>query len=899
MRNTLLKYKILSIFATVIILAACSTDKNTRVSRTYHNLTSYYNVYFNGKNAYKSGMKRIDASHKENYSLMIPVFKFSVKESARSSYGDMNKAIEKGSKCVYKHSITTKPKQKPGKKPTEKQKEFKKKNEFVKWVDDSYLLIGKANFIKGDYFPAIETFNFMIRQYGNNPIKYEAYMWMARTYIAMEKYNKADDFLSKLDADKDKIPEALIGPIAVTRADVNINKRAYAAAIIDLNEGISLTKNKKDRVRYLYLLAQLHQELAENKKAYEVYGQVIEMNPAYEMAFNAKINRASIFNSSAGDSKALQKQLRKMLKDDKNIDYRDQIYYALGNIEKGESHENEAIEFYNLSTQASTNNDYQKSLSYLSVADIYFSQPSYEESQVYYDSAVTYLSKEHPNFNTIKYKSDNLNELVLNMKTIAREDSLQRVASMSEEERNALIDKIISVIVKQEQLAKQREASMEYQYGGNRNNQTNQSTSGGKWYFYNPALLGQGEASFRKRWGDRKNEDNWRRKNKSDNSFENELESEESEEVKNQYSTKSREYYLVDLPLTDSAFLASTVKKEKAYYNLSTIYYEKFREIPLSIEGYNDLLKEYPETEYRLSIYYNLYKLYTADSRIALAQEYKEKIVLEFPGSDYAKILTNPEYYKELDKIENQVNFIYQATYKYFLNDNCVEVANNYHFVDSAYSESILVSKFALLNTLCEGRKGDSATFKVQLSKFITDYPGTEEIAYAQEVLYALDREQRVIELKIEEERVKEFGGDIAEGSFKDSMDVSMYNYDTSLPHYYLVVVNNLKADEKLIKFKLENFNLDYFGYLNFDVESELLSASYNMVLVKPFKNMKMAANYFESVVIAGEVLEDLEDEAYRTFIISSENYKLFMNDKSIARYQQFFDEHYSPGFTY
>jgi len=890
--DTIKKSRAIFLIALILFTGACSTKKNTGVTRTYHNVTSYYNVYYNGKEAFKDGVKKINTSYKDNYSLILPLFKFSNNDAVREAFGDMNRTIEKCSKCVRKHSITVKPKRKEGAKQDKTSKEFYEQKEFVHWIDDAYLLIGKAQFYKHDWYAGIETFSYIVREYADPAIKYEAYLWLGRTYVEMGKYDKAIEFLTKLETEKISLPESLVGPLAITHADIQIRQKQYESAIPYMVAGVANTKNKKDKVRYLYILAQLYQKIEERGKAYEIYGKVVDLNPDYEMTFNARINRASIFNAASEDSKPLKKELVKMLKDDKNFDFRDQIYYALGNIALNESDAEIAIKYFLLSANLSTLNPNQKALSYLAAADIYFDRPDYRNSQAFYDSAVSILTPEYPDYISVKNKSQNLNELVKNLVIIEREDSLQRIAGLSDSERNAVIDNIIAQLLeieKQEKelLALQQQDLVYLQQQGNEN--TNQE---GNWYFYNPGMMGMGMQEFKKKWGDRKLEDNWRRKNKNVVSFEDvSSESEKTaDSTKIIYSNKTRDYYLVDLPLNDSMLLASKEKIEKAYFDMASIYKDRFNDLPLSIEGFQNLLTRFPETEYRLSTYYNLYKLYALTKNFTLAEEYKAKIMNEYPQSEYAKVLGNPDYFKELEKVDNQVKFMYQATYKYFIANNCDEVNRTYQFVDSAFNQSTLLPKFAILSALCKGHTGDTLALKESLGKFKERFPESEEVNYANEVLAALERKPH--ELELEEAKKDEFGVELATAA-TDSIDLTIYTANPQQVHYYLLVVANQKADAKRVQFNLTNFNLDYYSFLEFDVTSELLSADYTCIVVKKFKNQSMANNYFEGVIIAGEVLQELTEDGYRDFVISAENYATFLKDKNLITYQKFFNQNY------
>lgn len=855
------------------------------MSRGYHNLTAYYNVYYNGNDAFKTGAEKVNKAYQDNYSVILPVFQYSNEEACRTAFAEMNRAIEKGSKCIQKHSITAKPKE------NKKNKFDPDQKEFVKWIDDSYLLIGKANFYKRDFYPAIETFNYLIKEYSNQPVKYEAYMWLARCYIEMKKLDKARDYLGAIVPDIDKIPKNLLGPYYMTWADAFLREQKFIEALPYLEKGVQNTSNKTLKARYFFIMAQVYHQVEENRKAYIAYGKVIDLNPAYQMTFNAKINRASIFNAEANDSKQLIRELNKMLKDEKNIDYRDQIYYALGNIALSEERIPDAVGFFKLSTQVSTSNDNQKGMSFLALAELYYTEPNYKNAQIYYDSTVTFLDHAYPDFAAIKRLNENLNELVFNLEIIHTQDSLQKMARMSEAERNVIIDKVIEGILVEEEQKRQLEAQDKQDLAFLEQTNSQAANEGGKWYFYNTQMMATGAAEFKKKWGNRKLEDDWRRKNKELVIGDQMVEVDTASASKaNSFSNKTRDYYLVDLPMTDSARLASSKKIEEAYFNIATIYKDKFYDYPLSISAYNKLLADYPQTGFRLQSYYNMYKLYMLTKDKEQAEIYKNKIINEYPNSDYALILINPDYFKEQEKVDRQINFLYQATYKYFLVDNCVEVSNNYHFADSAYPASPLIPKFALLNTLCVGHSGDTILFKGALADFMKKFPKTEEADYAQEVMNALDRKpHQVVLAEVKPEIVDQF----AQGNKVDSIDYSMYNLKPNTEYLYIVVVANDKADANRVKFNVSNFNIDYYSYLDFTVESEFISTEFSVIAVRKFKNQNMAANYYESMFVANEVFEDLNKDSYRAYIISTENYAKFLGDKVILRYQRFFEANF------
>lgn len=885
---------IIGIALVAAVLVCCAPTKNTPLRRGYHNMTSHFNVYFNGNEAYKSGMQSIYSAHEENFSLILPIFVYSDKEASLSSYSDMNRVIEKSEKCVRKHSITVKPKTK--KKPkNDKKKNFLNKNEYVKWIDDAEMLDGKAKLIKQDYFASIEQFTFIIHQYDDQDIKTEAYIWLARCYTEMEKYEQANEFINTVTGDMSKVSKKMMAPLACTQADILLRQGRYADAIPFVETAIKNVRfNRRDKVRLMYILAQLYQLNGDNRKASDWYQKVIDKNPDYQYVFNAKINKASIYNNESGNSEQLQRDLTKMLKDDKNTDYLDQIYYALGNIAYNEMRDDDALWYFKQSIANSTTNNNQKSISYLAVADIYFEKPDYRNAQLYYDSAMIDLPREYPNYQEIRRKSENLNDLVNCIETIHREDSLQKLALMSEDERNRMIDKKIQEVIAEEQAEKKRESQAKSELVEAQQMSRQNTQSGGKWYFYNPSSLSLGQNEFKKKWGNRKLEDNWRRSNKTvtewdDNSSA--TDSEVQDDAKSGLDNKSREYYLVDIPLTDSAFAVSKQKKEKAYFDLGVVYKDKFADYPLAVDAFIDYMKKYPKSDQEVVALFNLYKTYLLQKDYANADIYKKRVINEYPETDYAKILEDPDYYKELEKAENELNFMYQATYRFYLNDECDNVASTFAYVDSAYPGSKLMPKFALLNTLCAGKSTDSTTFESILRDFIKKYPKSDESGFAREVIDALNRKHEAPEEKTEEQLLEEQA--LAEQMAYDTLDISLYNFDESEMHYYIVVVDKRKIEESRVRFALIDFNDAYFDFMNFDVTNNKFSEDYALVIVERFKNAKMAQNYIESVIIAGEVFENIISDSYRHYIISKSNFDKLLQDQNVERYNKFFDLNY------
>jgi tetratricopeptide (TPR) repeat protein len=868
-------------FIIIVFVLSCSTQKNTSLSRAYHNLTAHYNVLFNGSESYKKGLKTIDQNFKDDYSRILPVFTYGNKDIAGSISGDMDVSIKKASKLITLHSIKAKPKLKKGQHLTPKEKEFYNRNEFNDWVDDAYLLMGKSHFYKLDYPNATETFNFIIHEFAKEIANYEAKIWLARINSETGEYREATNIVTTLEGDK-KFPEKLKLDLFTTSADLALKQNQYESAIKSLEKALELVHKKRLKLRYTFILAQLYKQTGQLKKATEMYTRVIRKNPPYEMAFNAQINLASVAESGSRDNKSIKERLRKMLKNDKNKDYQDQIYYALGNIEMKEGNSDKALEYYKQSVKVSVNNNPQKALSCITLADYYYKQKNYVPAQAYYDSTLLYIAENYPDLDDLKIKAKSLTNLVQNLNTISTEDSLQRVAKLPEAERIRLIDGIINNLRKNEAEAKLAESQRLQDYYTNqyRKNslQQNATDQQGKWYFYNQVAVTQGMKDFQLRWGKRRLEDNWRRKNKNamgfgEGSGTTAPDQKETEEKKKVLDNKSREYYIQNLPLSDSLMKASTARVIDAYYNGGLVYRNELKDLPQSIQLYEKMLERFPENMYKLAVYYQLYALNKEIKNTSRSDYYKNLILNQAPESVYAKIISDPEYYKQVVDKEKEVGRFYEQTYNYYNSGNYSQVINNAQTAFNQYKNDPLLSKFAFLKALAIGKTADKMTFRNELNQVITSYPKDEVSALSKDIIAYLNVSQP--ETKVQEDiKVAEV----------------IYTMEEKTTFFFALVVDKAE-DVNQVVFDIINFNLDNFSNEKLELSNEDLGKKLKIILVRSFADKDKAMNYFKA--FNPQVLKNIKYQTKNIFIISSSNYAIMQKQESDDSYLQFFKIHF------
>lgn len=864
-------------------------EKNTSLSRNYHDLTAHYNVYFNGKESYKKGIEKANNAIRNDYNRILKVFLYEDEGVHSAVSGDMKRAIDKATKVITFHSITAKPKVKEGNQSA-KDRAFYEKNEYNKWVDDSYMLMGQAYMFQGSYFLASETFKHVLVTFPREDVRYLAMIWLSRAYIMIDEDREAERILITL-ADEDDLPDNYLADYYSTRTQLYIKKQAYQQAADQLELAMNQKGVKEnDRIRFTYILGQLYEETGQNSLALEKYKRVTRYNPPYEMAFNARVSMAEVYESGGQSSEDLKKLLRKMLKDSKNVEYKDQIYYALGNIAMEEGEREEAIQFYQLSVSASIQNQYQKGFSSLTLAKIFYDTPDYILSAAYYDSAVSFLDRDYPGYAGLATLSASLSDLVYNYKTYQLEDSLQMLAALPEEQRLSIIDGIIEEVRKEDEEARLAEQqAMQDQafnqsmlYGNNQSTQGRGEQAGGTWYFYNLNAKSFGQPEFRMKWGDRTLEDNWRRKSKATLSQFAQNQGSEGDTLNGGgnlpvLDNKSREYYLVSVPLTDSAMALSKDRMEDALYNMGLIYKENLLDYDEAIIAFKELIRRYPESEYGPSAYYYMYELCNNIQNPSEAQYYARQLSLLYPESHYAMLLNNPNYLQELQEEEMKVVRYYESVYDLYLEHDYSGVVAMADRAFELYADEPLIPKYHYIRALSLGALEGKEAMKVALDTLIARYPETEESLQAQEIIAYM---------------YVEFP-EIMEADLAADAEEVYASIDSTREHYFILAVHS-SQNVNQVSFELLNFNLDNYNQYDLSIDRIDMLDSYHSLVVGRFITAEGASRYMQDILLNGQsVLGQLERSQYRMMIISGNNFEILSEKKELVPYFLFYQKHY------
>jgi len=879
---------IYGLFSTLFLtccLLSCSVEKNTSLSRNFHNLTSHYNIYFNGKESYKRGIEQANSSINNDYNRILPLFLYEDEGVHSAVSSDMKRAIDKATKVITFHSITAKPKVKEGNQSA-KDKAFYNKNEYNKWVDDSYMLMGEAYMYQGNFFLAAETFRHVLVTFPEEEIRYLAMVWLSRAYIMMGEEREAERILMAL-ADVNDLPKEYLLAYYSTRSQFYLKTGEYPGAAEQLELTLAqrgITKDEK--IRFTYVLAQVYEASGQNSLALDKYKGVTKLSPTYEMAFNARVNMAEVYESGEADSDDLKKLLRKMLKDSKNMEYQDQIYFALGNIAMEEGMREEAIEYYQLSVSKSIRNQYQKGYSSLTLAEIYYETPDYILSAAYYDSAVSFLDRDYPGYEGLASLSASLDDLVYNISIFQLEDSVQILAALPEEQRLAIVDDIIEQVKQEEEEARLAEQqAMQEQaynqsmlYGSNQSSTGSETQIGGQWYFYNLNAKSFGQPEFRMKWGERTLEDNWRRKNKRSLSQLTQEEGSEADTLKDGNGTpvldnKTREYYLVNIPLTDSAMAISHERLEEALYNMGVIYKEDLLDYNESIVSFKELMKRYPDTENAPPIYYFLYELSNTIQQPSEAQYFASQLSIQYPESHYAMLLNNPNYLQELQEEEMKVVRAYEEVYELYQQENYNAVIAGAESAFDQYADDPLIPKFQYIRAMALGALDGNEAMKIALDTLIAQYPSSEEGLQAQEIvdyMYIEFPEIREADQAAEAERI-------------------YTAIDSTQEHYFLLAVHS-SQNVNQVSFDLLNYNLDNYNQYDLSIEQMEMADSYITLIVKLFNNAEGASRYLRDIEQNHDtILREMEKSQYRIMIISLDNFGILSERLEITPYYLFY----------
>ncbi len=869
--------RFISVLALALLFVACSTKRNTVVSRAYHNVTARYNGYYYSCENIDEGYYKIEKANKDNFDKILPVYIYPPGDKAKNTFPEYDKAIKKSSTCIQRHAIKD-----------------KKGNEIPssgKWIDNNWINIGVSHLYKRELFSGLEAFEYVARTYAKSKDKYTAMAWMIKTNNEIGSVSSSEQIISLLKNEKD-LPHKVKKELPVLEADYFMRRGLNTEAATKLMEASRSTglfsgmASRKKRARYSFIVAQLFEQQKNNKRAVEYYKKTIKLKPSYDLVFYSKIKIAKLLDVKRNNSEGTKKDLLKMAKEFKNNEYYDVIYYTLGEIEEKERNASQALIYYKKSVQTSVNNPNQKGLSYLKLGEINFDLTNYQPAEAYYDSAVVTISKDHPEYASIVARKKTLETLVGHIRTINKEDSLQRFVNLSEAEQNKIIDRIISNLEKEEARIEKEKEMLEKSNtlpGTGLTGQPGISEIGvpgaaASFYFYNQSTVAFGVADFTKKWGNRKLEDNWRRSNKA---LIVELEKEDTAQTKavSVSANKTRDFYRKNLPINDSLVKKSNKKIIHSYYMMGSIYKEELNNTKKAVATFEELNKRFPQNKYLLNTYYILYRTYLSEKNQPKADFYKEKILNEFPDSEFALIIKNPEYATEANSKKSEVEGFYTTTYKSYLENNYTQAYAQSNEGLSKFGKNVFVPKFEFIKALSAGKLKGIDSLEFYLKLLVAKHPQSEVTPLANDILLSIKRQKNPELFKSAEPG-------------KLQLDTFTVNLDAE--HFIIAIVPDDPKIADSFKIRLNTFNNTYYSSKTFNSNSNLFGNNKQLIVLKSFATAKEVVNYYENLIKDPDLFkEEVKKEMIEIYPILGTNLPVLYKKKNVEAYKIFFNDNY------
>lgn len=908
----------LLIAAIIVAATGCSTQKNTAKTRFWHSFKARYNTYYNGSLAYIDGSLEKENGNKDNFTETLPLYTVSNKQSRELGKANFDRAIEKCQKTIKLHSIKRRPEWTKNRRKTEKDIEWLSRREYNPFLWRAWLLMGRSQFYKGAFDEAASTFAYMGRLYQTQPAIYaKSRAWLAKSYIEEGWLYDAEDVIRGME--RDSIHWSARKEWDYTYADYYIHTGDYAKAVPYLRRVIKHEMRRKQRAREWYLMGQLQAALGNKAEALKAYKKVVRQNPPYEIEFNARIAMTEVL--SGAQSKKMIGRLKRMAASDKNKDYLDQVYYALGNIYMARQDTANAISSYERGAAKATRSGIEKGVLMLRLGDIYWDMERYGDAQRCYGEAIGMLDKERKDYEQLSERSKVLDQLVPYTDAVQLQDSLQELARMPEAERNAAIDRTIAELKRKEreERRKQQEEDAQQTISQNSGNnaaqnnrpnaaQQNQQNANALWYFYNPMAVSQGKAAFEKLWGKRENADNWQRINKTvvaTMQDEPEMSQEQLDSIAHaeavadslaqiadsaQNDPHRREYYLAQIPFTKEQVDASNKVIEDGLFNSGVIFKDKLDNLPLAEKQLTRLVSAYTDYERLADAYYHLYLLYMRKGDTPTADTYVARLKKEYPENEWTILLSDPHFVENARFGAAVEDSLYASTYDAFKAARYKEVAANVKVSTQRFPLGANRDKFVFIGGLGKLNEGDADGCLKDMKTVVEKYPQSGVATMAGMIVKGVGEGRRLRGGQFDLAGVWDRRTVVLRDS--DSTAVRQLSDDRNAAFVYTIVYRPDSVDENKLLFELARYNFTSYMVRNFEIGVEDADGLHRMT-VSGFRNYDEALQYARQLHAQTSVARLIGNN--RTYVISEPNLPLLGRQYSYTDYEKFYAKHFAP----
>jgi len=875
-------FRIFALIASCILVYSCSQESNSKLSVAYHNTTAHYNAYFLAKEKLLLVEADLLKTRVDDYNKVLKIYHFADSSFSQQVKGDIDYIVERATYPIKEHKNS-------------------------KWVDDSYMLIGKARRINNQMEFAIKTFKYINTTSPDEQTRYAALIELLICHLKTEELHLAHKIQVYLDNQFENFNNENQLNYHLAYAEYARMEGDYKVMMKHVDEALPFVKGKDNKSRLNFISGQLHQKFNDDSIAYERYVAVLKKRPHYELEFNTKLNMSHVYSTGdKNDTKKIYKYFAKFLKDEKNKEYQDRIYYDLAKFEYKQGHTQEALVNLTKSVQVETARPLQKSYSYRFAGNIYYDRKDmkeltkYQNSKLYYDSCVSYINPDISDYDNTLIRKDVLTRFVEQLEIVETEDSLQRLAKMDSASLMIHLAKIAELQEKQMREKAEREKLLaeELSKKKNRPDDPGAANFGGNgssnFIFYNPAAYAQSEQNFKRIWGNRVLEDNWRR-SKKEQAIKDEREelpdsaalaaiadsaiSDSLKQVKaiadsiaeaNKYKVDPNSLF-ASVPKDQASIEASNRKIEVALFKLGKIARFELHENEFAIKVFQKLNTEYPNNKDYVETLYFLYLL-CQESPTCDSDVYRKELMTRFPNSIFGKLAENPNYLEDYKDSNKNAALSYENAYQLYTNGNHVAANKLVNETIQLYPKSDIMDKMVFLKILTLARTENFADYLTGLEQFKKDFPTSPLVSYADELLKMKDELQK-------------------RGSLEKNTSYTVNNSDSTF--YFIAFYNKNEVTPEQTMSYLKEFNADRIKNLDFRMRKIDFNDEKFAVVLKKFSSVAEAKEYIDKLNRFDEFKETFKKQHYSYVFISDKNYNTLLGNRDIEQYKAFYNKNY------
>lgn len=841
-------------FIFLLVLVSCSVEQNNVTSNVYHNVTAHYNGYYYAREKTREVEKLITRSLDDDPNQILRLFPKLDSTLAKSYVKDTEEIIKMASLSIQRHPNS-------------------------KWVDDSYVLVGKARLYGYDFQNAIQTFKYVNTKSHDTDTRHRALVQLLRTFTEQQDYDRAEETFRFLE--KEKLSKQNAKDLYLEKAYYYQERNDYDYMVRNLALADSLLEKSDRKGRIYFLIGQVYQKLGFDAEAFNYYRKCIGTNPDYEIDFYARLNLAQVARlDDRRDIKQLRAQFEKMLADTKNTEFRDKIYYELGEFDRKQGNLKEAIESYSLAAHAGNNKRIQGS-AYLRIGQLQFdSLKKYSQAKLYYDSAIGALPKDFENYEAIKKRQEVLGEFAKYTEAITWNDSLLMLASVDTALLRKQIDSVLAERAKpvaSVKMKKRRSYSGESSSSSSSAFFNTDNSNSVDWYFGNPSAIALGQSEFQRVWGVIPLEDNWRRSIKTTVLQETNTtiadvpqpDKPDTEAAAQPQKADEAGKLISQIPRTEADKAKALAQIEEGYFKLGDLFYFQLNEKNNASESYTKLLNRFPQSEYVPEVLYKLY-LIAKDTDPAKAEVYAAELKTNHPRSTFTRILINPDYMRETSVAAEKQKLIYKEAYTYFQANN-LRPAQEKLKQALQEGETSFTPQLELLQILITGKTEDVTRYQFELGEYIKKYPDGELKPYAEQLQAAsktlLDKLERAKGIQF----IKSMEG----------------------PHNFIVVYSTSDKITNPVSSAIEKFNATQFKDQKLTTTNIIFNEEKTITIVSELPSQNVALSYFDKFLAQIAPGKPFSNYKFYSFVITKDNFQIFYRTKALDEYLAFFDRNY------